>query len=55
MRRDREEVLRQAVVDLARDARPLLGHRTAELGVTDRPPDTEEQDAVREQPEEVAL
>ena len=55
MRRDREQVLRQAVVDLARDARALLGDRAAELGEADRPPDAHEQDAVREHAQEVAL
>ena len=55
MRRDREQVLRQAVVDLACDTGALLRDRAPELGVTDRPPDTDEQHAVGEEPEEVAL
>ena len=55
MRGDGEEVLREAVVDLPRDPRALLGDRTAELGEADRPPDAHEQDSVGEQPEEVAL
>ena len=55
VRRDREQVLREAVVDLARDARALLGDGAAELGEADRPPDADEQDAVGEQAQEVAL
>ena len=55
VRRDGEEVLREPVVDLARDARPLLRDRAPELGVADRPPDADEQDPVGEQPQEVAL
>ena len=42
-------------MDLARDAGPLLGDRAAELGEADRAPDADEQDGVREQPQEVAL
>ena len=55
MRRDGEQVLREPVVDLARDARPLLGDRAPELGEADRAPDADEQHAVREQAQEVAL
>ena len=55
MRRDREEVLREPVVDLARDARALLRDGAAELGAADRAPDADEQHAVREQAQEVAL
>ena len=39
MRREREEVLRETVVDLARDARALLGDRAPELGSADRAPE----------------
>ena len=42
-------------MDLAGDARPFVGDRTAELRCPDRPPDADEQDPVREEPEEVAL
>ena len=55
VRRDGKEVLREAVVDLARDAGSLLGDGTAELGEADRAPDADEQDAVAEQAEKVAL
>ena len=55
LRRDREQVLREPVVDLARDARALLGDGTPELGRPDRAPDADEQDRVGEQPQEVAL
>ena len=55
MRRDGEEVLREAVVDLARHARSLLRDRAPELGEADRAPDADEQHAVGEQAEEVAL
>ena len=55
MRRDGEEVLRETVVDLARDARTLLGDGPAELGVADRAPDADEQHPVCEQPQVVAL
>ena len=41
-------------MDVARDAGALLGDRAAELGLADRPPDADEQDAVGEQAEEVA-
>src|SRR5207244_4042585 len=53
--RDGEEVLRETVMDLARDAGPLLGDCPSELGGSDRPPDADQQDAVGEQPQEVAL
>ena len=55
VRRDREQVLREPVVDLARHARALLGDRAPELGEADRAPHADEQDAVREQAQEVAL
>ena len=55
VRRHREQVLREAVVDLPRDARALLGDRAAELGDADRPPDADDQHDVGEQPQEVAL
>ena len=42
-------------MDLARDARALLRDRAPELGGADRAPDADEQDAVREQAQEVAL
>ena len=44
LRRDREQVLRETVVDLARDARALVRDRPAELGLGDRPPHADEQD-----------
>ena len=47
---DCEEVLRQAVVDLACDARPLVGNRPAELRIADRTPDADEQKPVGEHP-----
>ena len=53
--RDRKQVLRQAVVDLSRDACALLGHGPAEFGEADRAPDADQQHAVGEQPQEVAL
>src|SRR5919201_4713160 len=49
-----EEVLRQAVVDLPRDAGALLRDGAAELGETDRAPDADQQHRVRQQPQEVA-
>ena len=55
VRRHGEEVLRQAVVDLACDARSLLGHRAAELRETDRAPRADEDDDVREHAEKVPL
>ena len=55
MCRDREKILREPVVDLARDARSFLGYRTTELGAADRAPDADEQHAVREQAQVVAL
>ena len=42
VRRDGEEILREAVVDLARHARSLLGDRAAELGEADRAPRADE-------------
>src|SRR5439155_8700299 len=55
VRRDGTQVLREPVVDLARDPGALLGDRAAELGEADRAPDADQQHAVREQAEEVAL
>ena len=42
VRRDGKEILREAVVDLARDARALLRDRAAELGEADRAPGADE-------------
>ena len=55
MRRHGEEVLREAVVNLARDARAFLGDGAPELSRADRAPDADEQHAVGQQPQEVAL
>src|SRR5919198_737530 len=55
VRRDREQVLREPVVDLARHSGALLGDGAAEFGEADRAPDADEEDAVRQQPQEVAL
>ena len=55
VRRDREEILREAVVDLARDACTLLGDSASELGELDRAPRADEDDDVREHAQEVAL
>ena len=55
VRRDREEVLGEPVMDLARDACAFLGHGAPELGKADRPPDAGHEDAVRDEPQEVAL
>ena len=52
--RDRKEVLGETVVDLARDAGPLLGDGAAELGLADRPRHSGEKHAEREQPQQVA-
>ena len=54
VRRDGEEVLRQPVVDLARDPRPLLRDGAAELGKANCPPDADEQDRVGEETQVVA-
>ena len=54
-RRDREEVLRETVVDVPRDARPLVRDGAPELCVADRSPDADDEDPVRENVEEVAL
>ena len=54
MRGEREQVLREAVVDVASDPRALVGHGTPELRLADRPPDPDEQHAVREQAQDVA-
>ena len=53
--RDREQVLGEPVVDLARDARSLVRDRAAELRLADRPPDADDEDPVREDAQEVAL
>src|SRR5437016_578168 len=55
VRRDREEVLREPVVDLPRDPGTLLGDGAAELRGADRAPDADEQHAVGEHADEVAL
>ena len=55
MRRDREQVLREPVVDLACDPRTFLGDGPPELREPDRAPHADEQDAVRQQAQEVAL
>ena len=55
MRRDREQVLRQPVVDLPSDTGPLFCNRSAELGEADGPPHTGEQDTVGKETQEVAL
>src|SRR5262245_26108605 len=55
VRRHGEEVLREPVVDLARDAGALLRHGAAELRVADRAPHAHEQHRVGEQAQEVAL
>ena len=54
MCRYREQVLREAVVDLPCHACALLGDGPPELGVADRPPDADEQHRVREEAQEVA-
>jgi len=46
VRRDREEVLGEPVVNLAGDACALLGNRAPELGEPHGPPDAGHQDAV---------
>ena len=51
MRRDGEEVLRETVVDLARDPRAFLGDGAPELRVADRAPGAGEQQPVGEQPQ----
>ena len=55
VRRDGEEVLREAVADLARDACSLLGDRAAELGEPDRAPRADQEHAVCDQAQEIAL
>ena len=55
VRRDREQVLGEPVVNLARNTGTLLGDRPSELGAADRPPHADEQDAVGEHHDEVAL
>ena len=54
MRRDGEEVLREPVVDLARETRALVGNGATELGGLDRAPDADAEDAVAEHAQEVA-
>src|SRR5947209_20437807 len=41
VRRDREEILREPVVDVAGDPCPLLSDCAPELGGADRPPDSD--------------
>src|SRR4029450_7671500 len=55
MGRDREQVLGEAVVDLARDPGPLLGHCATELREADRPPNAGEEQAGRGEAEEGRL
>jgi DNA-binding NarL/FixJ family response regulator len=55
LRGDCEEVLSEAVVNLARDAGSFVGNGPAELGLRDRPPHPDEQGAVRHNPEEITL
>ena len=55
LRRHGEQVLREAVVDLARDPCALLRDHAPDLGRADRAPDADEQDRVGEEPQEVAL
>jgi len=55
VRRDGEEILREAVMDLARDAGAFLGDRASELREANRAPDADEQDAEGEDAEEVPL
>src|SRR5205807_6482831 len=50
----REEVLGEPVVDLARNACPLLRDGPPQLGRADRPPGADEDQREREQPEEVS-
>ena len=54
VRREREQVLREAVVDLPRDPCSLFGDGASELGVADRAPDADQQHAVGEQAQAVA-
>ena len=55
MRRDREQILRQAVVDLARYARPLLRDGAAELGRADRPPGAHEHQPESKEAKKISL
>ena len=55
MRRDREEVLRKAVVNLARHACALVGDGAAELCKLDRTPRADQEDDEREHAQEVPL
>ena len=52
--RDREQVLRETVVNLACKSRAFLRDRATELGCLDRPPNTDAEHAVAEHAEEVA-
>jgi hypothetical protein len=54
MRRDGEEVLREPVVDLARDPRAFFGNCPSELCVADRAPCAGKQESIRKQPQRVA-
>ena len=53
VRRHGEEVLRETVVDFARDTGTFVRDCTAELREADRAPDADEQERVREHPQEV--
>ena len=55
VRRDGEQVLREPVVDLARDPCAFFGDRSPELGELDRTPRSDEEDDEREHAQEVAL
>jgi hypothetical protein len=54
VRREREEILGEAVVDLTRDPCALLGDRAAELRRRDRAPHPDEQHAERDHAQEVS-
>ena len=54
VRRERKEILRETVVDVARDAGSFLGDSPPELGRADRAPDTDEQHAEGDHAQEVA-
>src|SRR5579872_4615575 len=55
VRRHGEQVLRETVVDLPRDARALFRDSAAKLCEADRAPRADEDERVREHPQEVAL
>jgi hypothetical protein len=55
VRRDGEQVLGETVVDLPGDPRALVGDGPAELGLGDGTPNTDEERAVRDEPQEVTL